>query len=112
MDIPIYTASEAANAVTEGAFELTGFRSFIQTIVADELFDKEKMGDLFSRVLNNGTAELSAEELQVLHSYIQQFNATCQRCGERFTWDEMDAYNQELYCSNCRSELEAGDQAF
>jgi hypothetical protein len=106
MEIPVYTASEADNAITEGEFEIRGFRSFIQTIVEECLYDEEKLDGLFDHILREGTAALSTEEMMVLNGFLSQYNSVCQRCGNEFTWDEMDPRNEMVYCSNCQHELE------
>jgi hypothetical protein len=109
MEIPVYTVNEADNAITEGEFEIAGFRSFIREIVDDELYDKEKYDGLFNRILREGTADLEAEELDILNSFIAQFNSTCERCGETFTWEEMDPRNETVHCNNCQYELSVSE---
>jgi len=105
MEIPVYTSPEAGNAITEGEFEITGFRSFIRAIVEEELYDKEKYDGLFKCVLAKGTADLSPEEMETLDHFIAQYNSICKRCGQEFKWDEMDPRNEVVYCSACRYEL-------
>jgi hypothetical protein len=106
MEIPVYNAAGYDNALSEGAFEIAGFRSFVEGVLGNGQYDNEQQKALLQEVHEKGTDHLSPEEFVALHAFVSHFTSVCQRCGNTFTWEEMDPINQEIYCSTCRNELE------
>jgi hypothetical protein len=106
MEIPVYNALGYDNALSEGAFEIAGFCSFVEGVLDNGQYDNEQQKALLEEIRKKGTEHLSPEEFVALHAFVSQFNSVCERCGNTFTWEEMDPINQATCCSSCRSELD------
>jgi hypothetical protein len=109
MEIPIYTRANFDNAVSEGAFEVKGFHYFAEAIVENELYANNQERETLDCVLRNGTADLNAEERMVLHQLLSRYQTNCRNCGKEFTWTEMDPFNGEGLCEECRFTVESAD---
>ena len=106
MEIPVYNALGYANALSEGAFEIEGFRSFVEGVLENRQYDNEQQETLLRQILDKGTDHLSPDEFMALHAFLSRYNSTCRRCGNTFTWDEMDPLNQATCCTTCRNEFD------
>jgi hypothetical protein len=108
MEIPLYTRANFDNAVSEGAFEVKGFHYFTEAIIENELYANNQERAVLDCILRNGTEDLSAEQRMVMHQLLSRYQTSCRNCGKEFTWTEMDPFNQEGLCEECRFTVENG----
>ena len=111
MKIPIYDSSKVDRShdnILLEEDELLNFEGFIGELINADVLDHKTQLGIFKLVLDKGTKVLSNKQLNVIKTKIESFDDKCQgpQCISELTWKDIDVYNDESYCPDCRHTKE------